>query len=155
MLRMANNLFEAMLSMGQQINRASMGSPGFSGNSRPNNLGRMVNLENITGKKAKAFAGKIGGMIQLGSLFEESDEEDREEYAPSEKQKEPEKVNPVVCEQKEPEKEPAVHKFSGKSREELQEAVIWAEILGEPLAKRRRRERMRQYYGNQGYVGRR
>lgn len=150
MLRMANNLFEAMISMGQQINRASMGSPGFSGNSRPNNLGRMVNLENITGKKAKAFAGKIGGMIQLGSLFEESDEEDREEYAPSEKQKEPEKVNPVVCEQK----EPAVHKFSGKSREELQEAVIWAEILGEPLAKRRRRERMRQYYGNQGYVGR-
>lgn len=37
----------------------------------------------------------------------------------------------------------------------LQEAVLWAEILGEPVSKKRRRERMEKVYGNSGYVGRR
>ena len=37
----------------------------------------------------------------------------------------------------------------------LQEAVVWAEILGEPVSRKRRKKRMGQLYGNQGYAGRR
>lgn len=37
----------------------------------------------------------------------------------------------------------------------LQEAVVWAEILGDPVSRKRRKTRMRQGYGNQGYAGRR
>jgi len=36
----------------------------------------------------------------------------------------------------------------------LEEAIMWSEILGEPLSKKRRRKRMEQRYGNQGYVNR-
>lgn len=36
------------------------------------------------------------------------------------------------------------------SAEQLRQAVVWAEILGEPTAKKRRRARERQRYGNQG-----
>ena len=32
--------------------------------------------------------------------------------------------------------------------EELQTAVLWAEILGDPVSVRRRKKRMNQYYGN-------
>lgn len=34
----------------------------------------------------------------------------------------------------------------------LQEAVIWAEILGEPVSRKRRRRRVKNQYGNQGNV---
>lgn len=37
----------------------------------------------------------------------------------------------------------------------LQEAVVWAEILGDPVSRKRRKKRAGQLYGNQGYVGRR
>jgi hypothetical protein len=37
----------------------------------------------------------------------------------------------------------------------LQEAVVWAEILGDPVSIKRRKKRMGQIYGNQGYAGRR
>lgn len=37
---------------------------------------------------------------------------------------------------------------------ELQEAVLWAEILGEPVSKKRRRRRIEQIYGNQSYARR-
>lgn len=38
---------------------------------------------------------------------------------------------------------------------DLQEAVAWAEILGEPAYRKHRKKRMGQLYGNQSYAGRR
>ena len=38
------------------------------------------------------------------------------------------------------------------NREELQKAILWSEILGEPVSKKRRRRRVNQYYGNQGHA---
>lgn len=37
----------------------------------------------------------------------------------------------------------------------LQKAIVWAEILGEPVSRKRRKKRMGQLYGDQGYAGRR
>jgi hypothetical protein len=37
----------------------------------------------------------------------------------------------------------------------LQDAMAWAEILGDPVSKKRRRRRVSQQYGNQGNVNRR
>lgn len=42
-----------------------------------------------------------------------------------------------------------------KSSMNLQEAVVWAEILGDPVSRKRRKKRTGQLYGNQGYAGRR
>lgn len=38
---------------------------------------------------------------------------------------------------------------------DFQEAVVWAEILGDPVSRKRRKKRMGQLYGDQGYAGRR
>lgn len=38
---------------------------------------------------------------------------------------------------------------------DLQEAVVWSEILGDPVSRKRRKKRMGQLYGNQSYAGRR
>lgn len=40
--------------------------------------------------------------------------------------------------------------FPPRNPRELGQAIIWAELLGEPLAKKRRKQRMERYYGNQG-----
>lgn len=37
----------------------------------------------------------------------------------------------------------------------LAEAMVWTELLGEPAYRKRRRKRMEQQYGNQGYADRR
>ena len=36
----------------------------------------------------------------------------------------------------------------------LQEAVVWSEILGEPVCRKNRRRRRARSYGNRGYAGR-
>ena len=36
----------------------------------------------------------------------------------------------------------------------LEEVMMWSEILGEPLSKKRRKKRMEQRYANQGYAHR-
>ena len=43
-----------------------------------------------------------------------------------------------------------IHGFTPQNPEEMRQAIIWAELLGEPLAKKRRKQRMERYYGNQG-----
>lgn len=49
--------------------------------------------------------------------------------------------------------------FKVTDARELQKAVLWAEILGEPVSRKRRRERMERYkgkqYGNQSNADRR
>lgn len=52
-----------------------------------------------------------------------------------------------------PEKSPAG--AYTKSAEELQEIILWSEILGEPAAVRRRKRKVNQYYGDQGHAYRR
>lgn len=50
---------------------------------------------------------------------------------------------------------------SSRKREEsvprfsMAEAIVWSEILGDPVSVRRRKKRMERFYGNQGDAGRR
>ncbi len=52
-------------------------------------------------------------------------------------------------------KQPLKKQEEGVPQISLAEAVIWSEILGDPISVRRRKKRMERFYGNQGYAGRR
>ena len=75
-------------------------------------------------------------------------EDDREEKKVTEV-KEATEVTEVIS------KEPVNVKKDKQIRPiSMEEAMMWSEILGEPVCKKRRRKRMEQRYGNQGYADR-
>lgn len=115
--------------------------------------------------KRKTGTGPILEKLRMLELTEESEEaedicmaeETAEQTAEQQMQNgetDPESLSEVQKLEQDPETDTdtAAHLCSA---EQLQDRVMWAEILGEPVSVKRRKKRMEQIYGNQGHAYRR